>query len=67
MKKLLLITGLALALASCGGKSDSKAMTPEEENQFATEEVKAIDSSVTSVVDSVDAKEAKVNELLKGI
>ncbi|HPF01311.1 hypothetical protein DSECCO2_443560 [anaerobic digester metagenome] len=66
MKKLLLITGLALALASCGGKSD-KAMTPEEENQFATEEVKAIDSSVTSVVDSVDAKEAKVNELLKGI
>jgi len=42
-------------------------MTPEEENQFATEEVQAIDSSVTSVVDSVDAKEAKVNELLKGI
>ncbi|HBG69468.1 MAG: hypothetical protein A2W93_01355 [Bacteroidetes bacterium GWF2_43_63] len=66
MKKLLLITGLALALASCGGKSD-KAMTPEEETQFATEEVKAIDSSVTTVVDSVSAKEAKVNELLKGI
>jgi hypothetical protein len=67
MKKLFLITGLVLALASCGGKIEKKAMTPEEENQFATEEVKAIDSSVTSVVDSVDTKEAKVNELLKGI
>jgi len=67
MKKLLLITGLALALASCGGKSSEKEMTPEEETQFATEEVKAIDSSVTTVVDSIDTKEAKVNDLLKGI
>lgn len=66
MKKLFLIAGLAFAIASCGGKSE-KSMTPEEENQFATEEVTAIDSSVTTVVDSVDAKEAKVNELLKGI
>jgi len=66
MKKLLLIAGLAFALASCGSKSE-KTMTPEEENQFATEEVQAIDSSVTTVVDSIDTKEAKVNDLLKGI
>jgi len=66
MKKVIFIAGLAFALASCGSKSD-KTMTAEEENQFATEEVQAIDSSVTTVVDSIDAKEAKVNDLLKGI
>jgi peptidoglycan hydrolase CwlO-like protein len=67
MKKLFLIAGLAFAFASCGNKSDEKAMTPEEETKFATEEVQAIDSSVNEVVTSVDEKEAKVDELLKGI
>jgi len=67
MKKILFIAGFAILLASCGGKSDNQAMTPEEENAFAEEEIQAIDSSVTNVVDSINTKEAEVNELLNGI
>jgi len=66
MKKFLFIAGFAILLASCGGKSDNQ-MTQEEENAFAEEEIQAIDSSVTTVVDSIDMKEEKVNDLLNGI
>lgn len=66
MKQILFIAAIALMFASCANGGDKK-MTAEEENQFATEEVTVIDSSVTVVEDSIDAKEARVNDLLKGI
>lgn len=64
MKNFLLLAIVMFTLGACG---NSGKMSKEEEQSFANEEVKAIDSSVTKVVKSVDDDEKKVTELLKGI
>ena len=61
MKKLLLITGLALALASCGGKSDKVENQVHDNNEKTNNKIDLI-SEIEKIVNSANSLNAKLDQ-----